>query len=426
MKIGIFTDAYNPVTSGVVTSINMVEQELKRRGHEVYIFTTSKSIQPNDHQSLYMLGSIPLLIAKQYKNRIATFYSREIAKQIKEIGLDIVHTQTEFSLGAFGKIISRKYDIPFIHTYHTMWEDYVHYLTPIKKGRNIHLKRAARRISRGFVRKAECVITPSNKTAKYLKYRCNVKNKPIYVVPTGIDIKPFKKSNFTLEDKNKLKESLGIKADEKVILFLGRVAAEKSIDVILDQMPSIFEAHPNYRFLIVGTGPSENELKKKKKKLGIQDKVVFTGKVAWDQVQKYYNLADVFVNASVTETQGLTFIEAMAAEIPVVCKYAPNLSEFIHSGKNGLFVHKNSEFKDAIVKVIEDDNLSSTLVQGGNETAQEYSIEVFGDRLELLYSEIIKLHKSVESAQTKEEKDIQKKKIYEEIDEKMKIISNRN
>ena len=394
MKIGIFTDAYNPVTSGVVTSINMVEQELKRRGHEVYIFTTSKSIQPNDHQSLYMLGSIPLLIAKQYKNRIATFYSREIAKQIKEIGLDIVHTQTEF----------RKK----------------------KKGRNIHLKRAARRISRGFVRKAECVITPSNKTAKYLKYRCNVKNKPIYVVPTGIDIKPFKKSNFTLEDKNKLKESLGIKADEKVILFLGRVAAEKSIDVILDQMPSIFEAHPNYRFLIVGTGPSENELKTQAKKLGIQDKVVFTGKVAWDQVPKYYNLADVFVNASVTETQGLTFIEAMAAEIPVVCKYAPNLSEFIHSGKNGLFVHKNSEFKDAIVKVIEDDNLSSTLVQGGNETAQEYSIEVFGDRLELLYSEIIKLHKSVESAQTKEEKDIQKKKIYEEIDEKLKIISNRN
>ena len=153
MKIGIFTDTYNPVTSGVVTSINMVEQELKKRGHEVYVFTTSKSIQPNENQTLYMLNSIPLLIAKQ----------------IKEIGLDIVHTQTEFSVGAFGKIISRKYNLPFIHTYHTMWEDYVHYISPIK-GRNIHLKRFARKYSRAFVRKAECVITPSNKTAKYLKY----------------------------------------------------------------------------------------------------------------------------------------------------------------------------------------------------------------------------------------------------------------
>ena len=198
MKIGIFTDTYNPVTSGVVTSINMVEQELKKRGHEVYVFTTSKSVQPNENQTLYMLNSIPLLIAKQYKNRIATFYSREIAKQIKEIGLDIVHTQTEFSVGAFGKIISRKYDIPFIHTYHTMWEDYVHYISPIK-GRNIRLKRLVRTFSRAFVRKAECVITPSNKTAKYLKYKCNVKNKPIYIIPTGIDIAPFKSSNFSLE-----------------------------------------------------------------------------------------------------------------------------------------------------------------------------------------------------------------------------------
>ena len=200
MKIGIFTDAYNPVTSGVVTSINMIEQEMKKRGHQVYVFTTSKSVQPNENQTLYMLNSIPLLIAKQYKNRIATFYSREIAKQIKELNLDIVHTQSEFSLGAFGKIISRKYDIPFIHTYHTMWEDYVHYITPIK-GRNIYLKRLVRKFSRGFLRKAECVITPSNKTAKYLKYKCNVKNKPIYVIPTGIDIKPFAKSNFTLERK---------------------------------------------------------------------------------------------------------------------------------------------------------------------------------------------------------------------------------
>lgn len=422
MKIGIFTDAYNPVTSGVVTSINMVEQELKKRGHEVYIFTTSKSIQPNDHQSLYMLGSMPLLIARQYKNRIATFYSREVAKQIKKIGLDVVHTQTEFSLGAFGKIISRKFDIPFIHTYHTMWEDYVHYLTPIKLGRNIRLKHFARRLSRGFVRKAECVITPSNKTAKYLKYKCKVKNKPIYVIPTGIDIKPFKKSNFTDDERNELKKSLGIKESEKVILFLGRIAAEKSIDVILDQMPEIFKAHPNCKFLIVGTGPSEDDLKKQAKKLNIEDKVIFTGKVQWSDVPKYYTLADVFVNASVTETQGLTFIEAMAAQIPVVCKYAPNLSEFIHNGQNGLFVHKNSEFKDAIANVIENKELSNTLIEGGNITAKEYSIEVFGDRLETLYSEVIKLHKNVKDAQTKEERNEIKEKIYNEIDEKLKDI----
>ena len=422
MKIGIFTDTYNPVTSGVVTSINMIEQEMKKRGHEVFVFTTSKSIQPNDNQTLYMLNSIPLLIAKQYKNRIATFYSREIAKQIKEIGLDIVHTQTEFSVGAFGKIISRKYDIPFIHTYHTMWEDYVHYISPLK-GRNIRLKRLARTISRAFVRKAECVITPSNKTAKYLKYKCKVKNKPIYVIPTGIDISPFKSSNFTEEERDNLKKSLGIKPNEKIILFLGRVASEKSIDVIMDIMPSIFEEHPDYKFLIVGDGPSKKDLEEQNRYTYSDNNVIFTGKVPWNEVPKYYNIGDVFVNASITETQGLTFIEAMSAEIPVVAKYAPNLSEFIHTNKNGILVKKNSDFKKAIIDVIENENLRKTLIRGGNETAKEYSIEVFGDKLEMLYTEIIRLHKAKKELETKEEKNAQKKTIYKRIREKLKNLT---
>lgn len=422
MKIGIFTDTYNPVTSGVVTSINMIEQEMKKRGHQVYVFTTSKSIQPNENQTLYMLNSIPLLIAKQYKNRVATFYSREIAKQIKELNLDIVHTQSEFSLGAFGKIISRKYDIPFIHTYHTMWEDYVHYITPIK-GRNIYLKRLVRKFSRRFLRKAECVITPSNKTAKYLKYKCNVKNKPIYVIPTGIDIKPFSKSNFTLEEKNKLKESLGIKPEEKVILFLGRVATEKSIDVIMNVMPSIFNEYPNCKFLIVGDGPSKKDLQEQAKELNIQDKVIFTGKIPYNDVPKYYNLGDVFVNASLTETQGLTFIEAMAAGIPVVAKYAPNLSEYIKNGKNGILVKKNTDFKNYILKLFNDEKMANSLVSNGYQTAKEYSIEQFGDKLEMLYTEIIKLHNLKKEAQTKEEKNKQKKTIYKRIGEKLLYIT---
>ncbi len=421
MKIGIFTDVYNPVTSGVVTSINMVEQELKKRGHEVYIFTTSKSVQPNNDQTLYMLNSIPLLIAKQYKNRIATFYSREVAKQIKELNLDIVHTQTEFSLGAFGKIISRKFDIPFIHTYHTMWEDYLHYIAP-GNGKNIRLKRLARKFSRAFVRKAECVIAPSNKTAKYLKYKCLVKNKPIYVIPTGLDTKRFSKENFNDKDKKALKAKLGIKDDEKVILSLGRIAEEKRVDLIMDAMPDLFKEYPKAKFLIVGNGPSQKSLEEQAKKLNIESNVIFTGKIPWEEVPKYYNIADVFVNASLTETQGLTFIEAMAASVPIVCRYAPNLSEYIKNGENGILIKKVSEFKDAIIRVLEDDKLSSTLTENGLKTANEYSVENFGDKLEMLYSEIIKLHKAKKDAETKEE---QKKTIYKRINDKLKNIAKK-
>ncbi|MBR1884304.1 MAG: glycosyltransferase [Clostridia bacterium] len=131
MKIGIFTDVYYPDINGVVTSIRMLESEMKKRGHEVYIFSPSKH-EPAENEQLYMLKSMPLFVAKEFKFRVATFYSRTIAKEIKDLNLDIIHTQSEFSLGLFGKILSRKYDIPFIHTYHTMWEDYMHYINPIK------------------------------------------------------------------------------------------------------------------------------------------------------------------------------------------------------------------------------------------------------------------------------------------------------
>lgn len=418
MKIGIFTDAYNPVTSGVVTSINMLEQEMKKRGHEVYVFAPSKSTQPNEEQNLYMLKSMPLIVARQYKNRVAAFYSRDIAKKIKELNLDIIHTQSEFSLGLFGKIISRKYNIPFIHTYHTMWEDYIHYIIPIKGGRNIYTKRFARTFSKNFATKAECIITPSKKTEKYLKYKCKIKNKPMYVIPTGIDIKPFAKENFTTQQKNELKESLGIKANEKIILFLGRVAEEKSIDVIMNNMPIIFNSSPNTKFLIVGDGPSKNSLEEQAKKLKIDDKVIFTGKIPWSDVPKYYNIGDVFVNASLTETQGLTFIEAMAASVPIVAKYAPNLSEFIINNKNGILVKRDLDFSNSIISVLSNKSLSEKLIKNGIETAKLNSSEEFGDKLEMLYTEIIASYKEKKDLTTNE-KQKQNRTIYKRITNKL-------
>lgn len=392
MKIGIFTDAYYPVTSGVVTSIRMVEQEMKKRGHEVYVFAPTKS-EPTDNQNLYMLKSMPLLVAKEYKNRIATFYSRTISKQIKDIGLDIVHTQDEFSLGLFGKIIARKYNIPFIHTYHTMWEDYLHYIIPVKGGRHIYTKRFARTLSRNFAIKAECIIAPSQKTEKYLRYRCKIKNKPIYVIPTGIDIEPFKRSNFSEEQKNELKKSLGIQPNDNVILFIGRVAEEKSIDLILNCMPDVFKTLPNSKFLIVGDGPSMNDLKELSQKLNIQDKVIFAGKQPWENIGLYYNLGDVFVNASMTETQGLTFIEAMASGVPIVARYAPNLSEFISNNENGIFIRYQSQMSKSIINVLTDKKLKEKLIKNAYQTAEEHSSKEFGDKLEALYKYIIEEYK---------------------------------
>lgn len=414
MKIGIFTDAYNPTVSGVVTSINMVESEMKKRGHEVYVFAPSKSIQPNDNQTLYMLNSMPLIVAKQYKNRVAAFYSRDIAKKIKELNLDIVHTQSEFSLGHFGKIISRKFDIPFIHTYHTMWEDYIHYIMPIKGGRKIYSKRLVRTYSRNFARKAECIITPSKKTEKYLKYKCKIKNKPIFIIPTGIDTKAFNKENFTDEQRNSLKLKLNIKKDDKVILFLGRMGEEKSIDVILKSIAPLLEKSDNIKFLLVGDGPSKEPLEQLTKDLSLENKVIFTGKVPWNEVPKYYNIADVFVNASLTETQGLTFLEAMAAGVPVIARYAPNLTEFIKTNQNGILIRNPNDFPKIINSLLNNKEFYEKISNESIKTANDYSVEKFGDNLENLYKEVIKSYK-LKKGLSKNDRIKERKSLYKRL-----------
>lgn len=412
MRIGIFTDTYHPDINGVVTSIKMLEREMKKRGHEVFVFSPSKH-EPTENQNLYMLKSIPLFVAKKFKYRIATFYSRPIAREIKELNLDIVHTQSEFSLALFGKIISRKYNIPFIHTYHTMWEDYMHYIVPIKGTRNIYPKRFARNFSKNFVRKSECIITPSKKTQKYLKYRCNVKNKPIYIIPTGIDIEPFNPSNFTVEDKNNLKKSIGVGENDKVVLFIGRIGEEKSIDQILSAMPEVFRTLKNTKFVIVGEGPAKDTLAEQAKKLGISDQVIFTGSVPWEKVALYYSIGDVFVNASMTETQGLTFIEAMASGVPVVAKYAPNLAEFIEHNVNGYLVKYDKEFAKAIISVLTNKELANKFKENGFITASQNSSKEFGDKLIEVYTQVIRNYEFKKSSEDKENKiETEKKSIF--------------
>ena len=426
MKIGIFTDVYNPDINGVVTSIRMLESQMKKRGHEVYIFSPSKH-EPAENEKLIMLKSMPFFVtAKEFNYRIATFYSRTIAKEIKELNLDIIHTQSEFSLGLFGKIISRKFKIPFVHTYHTMWEDYMHYINPIKGGRGIYSKRFARTLSKNFMTKAECVIVPSSKTGKYLKYKCKIKNKPIYVVPTGIDIAPFDPNNFTKEQKLELRKKYGIKEDDKVILFLGRVGEEKSIDKLLNVMPDIFSKLPNTKFVIVGDGPSKEALLEQVKELKIEDKVIFTGCVPWEEVPYYYTLGDVFVNASLTETQGLTFIEAMASKIPVVARFAPNIAELIRNNENGILVKNEKDFSKAIIQVLTNEQLREKLVRNASITAIQSSDEVFGDKLVEIYTHVIENYKIKRSEADKKDKMRFVKSSFSALNRKLLAITRLN
>ena len=214
MNIGIFSDTYFPQLNGVATSIRTLTHALREKGHTVYIFTPSDPRcegQPED-EDIFRLPSIPVYFVRDY--RAGYIFPPHILKKIKKLNLDIVHTQTEFPLGFLGKLVSTTEGIPMVHTYHTMYEDYVHYIG----GGHIISKNMAREFSCAFCNTAMAVIAPTHKTEQLLSgYGVT---KPISIIPTGINTAHFRKENFDAAEILALRESLGLKADTPVIISI--------------------------------------------------------------------------------------------------------------------------------------------------------------------------------------------------------------
>lgn len=302
MNIGLFTDTYYPQISGVATSIKTLKDALEKQGHNVFIFTTTDpnlkkgTVEPN----IFRFSSIPFVSFKERRIAFRGFF--EAAKVAKEVKLDVVHTQTEFALGMIGKYVAHQLKIPAIHTYHTMYEDYLHYVLNGHLLRPYHVKQ----FTKGYLKNMDGVIAPSVRV-KDLLTRYGVKI-PMRVIPTGVDI-----AAMNADAKRDVRKDLGISATAPVILTLSRIAAEKKIDRILNVMPDIVEQIPDVKLVIAGDGPDVDILKEQVERLTLEDSVIFAGNVEHGDVGNFYRMADLFVSASDTETQGLTYIEALAS-----------------------------------------------------------------------------------------------------------------
>jgi len=246
MNIGIFTDTYIPQINGVATSTRLLEKELTKKGHNVYIFTTTDPNAKESAKNVFRIASVPFIFSPG--NRYALLASPRLFFKLRKLKLDVIHTQTEFNVGISGTLASKFFKIPLIHTYHTMYEEYVHY---IAKGKLVS-KKFARRYSRIFCNRTNAVIAPVAKAKNSLLSYGVVK--PIRVIPTGIDFEPFSREKYSAEHIVKTKQELGVPLDVPVLVSVGRVAKEKSIDVILRQMPEMGKLIPKLKFENDGTG----------------------------------------------------------------------------------------------------------------------------------------------------------------------------
>lgn len=375
MKVLITTDLYLPTINGVVTSVLNLKKELIKRGHEVKILTLVQADKDCNEKDTYYIKSFSVGKIYPQARFMRSFGTKQMLELI-EWKPDVIHSQCEFSTYFFARHIARKTGAPIIHTYHTIYEDYTHYFSFSHKVG----KKTAKIFTKVILRKTQDVIAPTEKVNRLLQtYHIN---KPIYTIPTGIDVDKYAKE-ISLEMRNQRRRALGISKEQIVLIYLGRVAKEKNIEEVADYVLRL--DNPDIRLLIVGDGPERKELEEYVKKIDVNRQIIFIGKVDRDKVGEYYQLADVFVSASTSETQGLTYIEALANGIPLLCHRDECLDDVIEEGVNGFQYHNFDEFKQYLNILEKGGYIDDRYKKSARIKAERFSTEKFAESVEQVY-----------------------------------------
>jgi 1,2-diacylglycerol 3-alpha-glucosyltransferase len=384
MKIALFSDTYPPEINGVSVSVDLHHRVLKQQGHDVMVITTNSFGNTIDIQN-GMVRIPGLELKKLYGYRMSSFFNGKAYRLIRKWQPEVVHIHTDAGIGIFGKITAFFLKVPTVVTYHTMYEDYTHYAGFLKGVAN----RVVKQFSKSIAQQCTEFISPSHKTKD--RIRSYGVDRYINIVPTGIDFSRFQIGNLNQEILSQLKTKW-IQPGERVLLSLGRVAKEKSIDVVLNGFAAYLKiAQQPTRLIIVGDGPDRPTLIRYAQQLGIENNVSFVGAVPIVDVPYYYQLADLFVSASITETQGLTFMEAMVSGKMVLCRYDENLAGLIRHQETGFIYETPSEFAQQVKTILSfDDDRIKKMKLAIKEAVNQYALPTFYENLIEVYNRAIR------------------------------------
>jgi len=361
LKIGFFTDSYFPYTSGVVHSIDTFNQELVALGHEVFIFAPSYSNIQDEQKNVFRFSSLPAPTNRDFA--LAFPFSVHLGNILEKWQPEIIHAHSPFILGHVGSSCARRLQIPLVFTFHTLYDEYVHYFPIAQK----ITKNIVRSISRNFCNQSNVVIVPTEVVREHL-LQMGVSTR-IKKIPTGIKL-----SEFSNPDRFWLKEHYGIPDASKVLLFAGRLGQEKNIYFLLECFEKVYAEFPGTFLVLVGSGPEEDELKNWTTARGISNNVIFTGKKDKSEMARHYAGSDLFVFTSLTETQGLVIAEAKAAGIPSVAVKANGVCEMVNNGEDGYLTDLDqNSFIEKVVLLLKDNELRKKFSEKAKENVKKIS-----------------------------------------------------
>ena len=380
MKILITSDLFFVETNGVVTSVRNLMDELKKSGHDVRVLSISNKMKSCKNGDVTLIRSMPIRVYNG--TRMPTSYRHKLIKELVEWKPDVIHSQCEFFSFGFARYISKKTGAPIVHTYHTMYEDYVGYVFLIKRfGRWV-----ARKITKRLLENVDSVIVPTEKVKnRHIEngVRCDFN-----IIPSGIDLERHKQ-RISSEERNQIRQRYGIAEDKTVLINLGRIATEKNINELIEYFARVSAKVPNALLMIVGDGPAREQLQKKVSDMNMSKKIIFTGMVPPAEVHKYYQSADIFVSASTSETQGLTYIEAAANSLPLLCRYDECLNNVIVQGGNGFAYKDENEFLRALDALLSSTDDLIAMGKRSEAVAEQFDKKIFAERVMRVYTSAI-------------------------------------
>ncbi|MDY3052754.1 MAG: glycosyltransferase [Ndongobacter sp.] len=379
MKILLTTDQNPTQVNGVVVSVLNLKKDLEKKGQDVRLLCLSPTKQSYIEDNIYYIGSIPFNI---YPDIRASFNVRnELVDQLIAWHPDIIHSQCEFFTYSFVQRIAKQVKCPIVHTYHTMYEHYVRYALPIG-----NWARLVKPVMRMRLKTADVVIAPTRKMRDNL-YEGNVSD-DIRIIPTGIDLEKYDQ-RISAERKAELLRGLRIPEGARVIGSVGRLAEEKNFSEILRALQELLKERSDVYLVLTGDGAYRKKLEEETGQLGLLEHVRFPGMIAAEHIYEYYQILEIFLSASVSETQGLTYIEALSNGLPVIARKDGAIDGVVEDGKNGFQYTTLPECVHRLSQLLDDGALLRTLSENARNSRQRFGTEAFGTSVLKLYHEVL-------------------------------------
>lgn len=388
IRVAMFTNNFLPYIGGVPISIDRLRRSLQALGHRVLVFAPSYAGQRQDPEVVRLPRLLSRIGSKELV--IANIFSLRLFRQFRLFQPDVLHIHHPFWMGSMGRFLGRRFGVPVVYTYHTRFEHYS-YAVPLPElfFKNYLAHKLVRRIGN----RCDAVVVPTEGAEHYLRM-IGVKSS-VFVIPTGIECDRYRQVPEADLDALRRRYDLGA---ERILLSVSRLSREKNIDFMLEGVRELVRrCKIPFRLLIVGDGPERRRLEQKIAQLQLQTLVLLTGAVSPDQIAAYYRLADIFVFASRTETQGMVVLEAMASGLPVVAVRASGIDDFVKNGVNGFKTGlRHDQWAGRIAEILGDQPLHRRLSQQAETMAGDHDVARFGEKMTRVYAHVLAQRQAAE------------------------------